>query len=49
MSASTRVLLDEVVAFLRRYQVMSEEQLTASALWVLHTHTFQALGIPSGR
>jgi Protein of unknown function (DUF3631) len=35
-------LLDDVAAFLRRYVVMSEAQQSAAALWVAHTHAFNA-------
>ena len=30
--------------FIRQYLVCSHDQLTVLALWVLHTHTYQALG-----
>ena len=35
-------LLDRVVGFLERYVVLTDDQLTAVALWVVHTHAFQA-------
>ncbi|MCH8277545.1 MAG: hypothetical protein IIC12_01250, partial [Proteobacteria bacterium] len=35
-------LLDELVAYFRRYVVMSPVQTTALALWTLHTHAFGA-------
>jgi Protein of unknown function (DUF3631)/Toprim-like len=35
-------LLDELVRFLRRFVVLSEAQAHAIALWVLHTHAFEA-------
>jgi Protein of unknown function (DUF3631) len=45
MNAATVGLLTDVEAFIRRYVVLSDEQATALALWTLHTHTAQALGI----
>jgi hypothetical protein len=39
------ILLDDVVGFVRRYVVLSHEQATAIALWTLHTHAVDALGI----
>ena len=36
------VLLDDVVAYIRRYVVLSDEQAAALALWVLHTHAIEA-------
>jgi Protein of unknown function (DUF3631) len=41
----TGELLDDVVAFVRRYVVLSDEQATAVALWIVHTHAVDALGI----
>jgi Protein of unknown function (DUF3631) len=41
----TAELLDDVVAFVRRYVVLSREQATAVALWTVHTHSVDALGI----
>jgi hypothetical protein len=41
----TGELLDDVVAFVRRYVVLSNEQATAVALWTVHTHAVDALGI----
>jgi hypothetical protein len=35
-------LLDAVVAFVRRFVVMSDEQAATVALWVAHTHAFDA-------
>ena len=35
-------LLDDISAFLRRYVVLSPEQLITVAAWVIHTHTFGA-------
>jgi hypothetical protein len=35
-------LLDELVVFPRRYVVMSEAQARAVALWIVHTHAFDA-------
>jgi putative DNA primase/helicase len=35
-------LLDAVVAFLRRFVVMTPEQSVAMALWIAHTHAFEA-------
>jgi hypothetical protein len=35
-------LLDEVVAFIRQYVAMSDEQTDACALWVAHSHAFAA-------
>ena len=37
--------LDDVVAFVRRYVVLSREHATAVALWTVHTHSVDALGI----
>jgi hypothetical protein len=34
-------LLDKLVRFVRRYAVVSDVQVDAVALWVLHTYTFQ--------
>jgi hypothetical protein len=33
-------LLDQIIAFIRRYVVLTSTQATAIALWVLHTHAF---------
>jgi hypothetical protein len=35
-------VLDSLVAFLRRYVVMSEPQAVAVALWIVHTHALDA-------
>lgn len=35
-------LLDDVVRYLRRYVILSNQQAQACALWVLHTHAFAA-------
>ena len=35
-------LLDEVVAFLRRYVAMTDEQADACTLWTAHSHAFAA-------
>jgi hypothetical protein len=35
-------LLDDIVTFMRRFIVATDEQLTVAALWVLHTHAFNA-------
>jgi uncharacterized protein DUF3631 len=35
-------LLAEIAAFLRRYVVLNDAQLTAISLWVAHTHAFAA-------
>ena len=35
-------LLDELLVFLRRFVVMSEMQAVAVALWIVHTHAFEA-------
>lgn len=37
-----RALLDDVVAFIRRYVVLTSEQGDAAALWVAHTWAFAA-------
>ena len=44
-AVETAALLDDVAAFQRRYVVMSDEQATAVALWTIHTHVVDALGI----
>ena len=36
------VILDEVVRFVRRFVVVSEHQAVGLALWVAHTHAFEA-------
>jgi Protein of unknown function (DUF3631) len=41
----TGELLNEVQAFVRRYIVLSDEQATATALWTLHTHAVDVIGI----
>lgn len=33
-----RTLIDEVVTFIRRYVVMTDEQALVVAVWILHTH-----------
>jgi hypothetical protein len=38
-------LLDDVASFVRRYVVLSCEQEAAVALWIVHTHAVQAIGI----
>jgi hypothetical protein len=35
-------VLDATAGFLRRYVVLGEAELTATALWVVHTHAFDA-------
>jgi hypothetical protein len=35
-------LLDEVSDFIRRYVVLSPDQVSATALWVIHTHAIDA-------
>src|SRR5579859_3080083 len=35
-------VLDATARFLRRYVVLGDAELTAAALWVVHTHTFDA-------
>ncbi len=39
------VLLDDVRAFVRRFVVLTATQADAVALWVAHTHVFDAFGI----
>jgi uncharacterized protein DUF3631 len=41
----TGELLDDVANFVGRYVVLSSEQETALALWVVHTHVVDAIGI----
>jgi hypothetical protein len=41
-ATETARLLDELVRFVRRYVVLTDPQLVAVALWVGHTHAFQA-------
>ena len=38
-------LLDDVKRFIGRYVVMTEEQMTATVLWVAHTHAFTAFDV----
>jgi hypothetical protein len=38
-------VLDEIAAFVRRYIVLSEEQVVVVTLWIVHTHVVDALGI----
>jgi hypothetical protein len=40
--SETAELLTTVNSFIRRYVVLSSDQLTAVALWTLHTHAFEA-------
>jgi hypothetical protein len=40
--AAVAVLLDDLVEYLNRFIVTSEAQADAIALWVFHTHAFQA-------
>lgn len=35
-------LLDEIMAYVRRYVVLSHHQCVAVALWILHTHAIEA-------
>ena len=35
-------LLEKVVRILRRFVLLTEHQTTAIALWVAHTHAFEA-------
>ena len=35
-------LLDDLVAFIRRYVVATDAQVEAIALWLMHTHTIDA-------
>jgi hypothetical protein len=37
-----RTLLDDVVAFVRRYVVLTDAQVDAIALWIAHTHALAA-------
>lgn len=41
-AVSCSALLDQVTAFTRRFVVLDDPQLVAAALWVLHTHAFEA-------
>jgi hypothetical protein len=36
------LLLDDVSVFVRRFVVLSDAQLAAVALWIAHTHAFEA-------
>jgi hypothetical protein len=38
-------LLDDILSFIRRFVVLSDDQACAVALWVVHTHAVDALGI----
>ena len=38
-------LLDQVVAFIRRYVVMDARQVDAAALWVAHTHVIEVADV----
>jgi hypothetical protein len=38
----TEALLEDIVAFLRRFVVLTDGQLLAIALWLLHTYAFDA-------
>jgi hypothetical protein len=38
----TAQLLDELVAYIRRFVVLTEDQAVICAVWILHTHVFQA-------
>src|SRR4051794_7858052 len=40
-----RVLLDDLVTFVRRFVVLSGAQADAVALWTLHTHAFDAADV----
>lgn len=42
---SGALVLDDLAAFVRRYVVLNEDQVVALALWVVHTHAVDALGI----
>jgi hypothetical protein len=35
-------LLNEITGFIRRYVALSEAQVNTVALWILHTHTYEA-------
>jgi hypothetical protein len=35
-------VVDQLTGFVRRYMVLTDDQLTAFVLWVLHCHTFDA-------
>jgi len=39
------VLLNDVVRFVRRFVVLNDEQATAVALWVTHTHALEAFDV----
>jgi hypothetical protein len=38
-------ILDSIVAFIRRFVVMSRAQLSIAALWVVHTHAIEAADV----
>ena len=42
LSTHGGVILDDVVHFVRRFVVLSENQADALALWIAHTHAFEA-------
>jgi hypothetical protein len=40
-STDTANLLNDVVGLIRRYVVLGDDELVATALWVVHTHLFR--------
>jgi hypothetical protein len=42
MNSNGAALLEALAAFVRRYVVLSDEQAAIIALWVIHTHAFDA-------
>jgi hypothetical protein len=42
--SETAEMANALTSFIRRYVVLSADQLAAVALWTLHTHTFEASG-----
>ena len=44
-SASVARTLDAIALFVRRFVVLSPAQAEAVALWILHTHAFEAADI----
>ena len=45
MASLTADLLTEITGFIRRFVVMDEDEALAMALWVMHTHTFEAADV----
>ena len=45
VAAAAEALLDELVAYVRRYVVLKDSQAETVALWIMHTHAIDAADV----